>query len=61
MAGSPADIPPVEVSDPLENGLRIMARIIARDIVAKRALARMQKPKDREINNFDQPRTDEKD
>lgn len=35
----PADSTPVESIDHLENGLRILARIIARDIAAKRAAA----------------------
>lgn len=42
MNGS-ADISPIEVSDPLENGLRLLARIIARDIAAKRAAAATKK------------------
>lgn len=30
----------IEFNDPLENGLRILARIIARDIAAKRSLVK---------------------
>lgn len=39
MNECPADPTPVESIDPLENGLRILARIIARDIAAKRVAA----------------------
>jgi len=38
MSGCTVDIMPVESHDPLEEGLRILARIVARDILAKRAM-----------------------
>jgi hypothetical protein len=44
---------PVESGDPLENGLRILTRIIARDIAAKRALAaQTRKSQSRENNGY---------
>ena len=39
MDECPAETSPGESNDPLESGLRILARIIARDIAAKRAAA----------------------
>jgi hypothetical protein len=51
MSECPADASPVESDDPLENGLRILARIIARDIAAKRAdAARARKFQNTETN-----------
>lgn len=45
MSGCAVDIMPVESQGPLEEGLRILARIVARDILAKRAMnGRVIKP-----------------
>ena len=38
MSSSSADTMAFEATDPLEDGLRILARIIARDILTKRAI-----------------------
>ena len=51
MKGSPADIVPIEAGDPLEDGLRILARIIARDIMAKRVMVAAQVQKAQGGNN----------
>ncbi len=51
MNGSPADIVPIEAGDPLEDGLRILARIIARDIMAKRVMVAAQVQKAQGGNN----------
>jgi len=38
MSSGPVDAMAVEAIDPLEDGLRMLARIIARDILTKRAI-----------------------
>ena len=51
MSGCTVDIMPVESQGPLEEGLRILARIVARDILAKRAMnGRVIKPQGGEDN-----------
>ncbi|MBN1871434.1 MAG: hypothetical protein JW800_02565 [Candidatus Omnitrophica bacterium] len=51
MSSAPVDAMAFEATDPLEDGLRILARIIARDILTKRAIVNGTQTVEKHMND----------